>query len=86
MNVYPRETVEFLPVTVTVDGAPLTTGVEFTVTTDIARPANWAAPTVLEGAIGVMITGLAVGTYRVWAKVTDSPEIPVIECGAFRVT
>lgn len=27
----------------------------------------------------------APGTYRVWAKVTDSPEIPILKCGSFTV-
>ncbi len=38
-------------------------------------------------AIGVMVAGtaLGVGTFEVYAKVTDSPEIPVLNCGSFRI-
>ena len=83
---YPRETIEFQPVTVTVDGVAVTTGVEFCVVSAGARPGTWAAPTTIGGKIGVMITGLAPGMYEVWAQITSNPEIPVIDCGTFSVT
>ena len=86
MNVYPRETVEFQEVTVTVDGAPVTTGVAFAVVEDGARPATWSPAEVIGSKIGVMVAGLIPGRYRVWAQVTSSPEIPVIDCGPFQVT
>jgi hypothetical protein len=85
-NYYPRETVEFQAVTITVDGEPVTEGVEFCVTPDGERPDTWKAPTTLDAKIGVMVQGLAVGNYRVWAKILSNPEIPVVECGYFRVT
>ena len=85
-NFYPRESVEFIPVTVTVDGASVSAGVEVCVTTRSARPVDWADPVELEGQIGVMTGGQDPGTYTVWARVTDNPEIPVIECGTYRIT
>jgi hypothetical protein len=83
---YPRETVEFQPVVVTVDGATVTTGVTFAVLAPGNRPVTgWAAATTLGGKIGFMITGMAPAIYAVWAKVASSPETPVIYCGTFRV-
>lgn len=86
MTTIPRESVEFVPVTVTVDGATVTTGVELAVVQDGERPTVWAAPVTLSGQIGVMTGTYAVGTWRVWARVTSNPEVPVVDCGYFRVT
>ena len=83
---FPRETVEFLPVTVTVDGAAVTTGVTFAVVTLGTRPTTFVAPTTLGGKIGVMVGGYAAGYWQVFAKVVSSPETPVIDCGYFSVT
>ena len=86
-NIYQRETVEFQPVLITLDGAQVTTGVEFAVIIPSARPvsSNWANATTLDGDIGFLVQNLAVGTWNVWARITDSPEIPVINCGSFAV-
>jgi hypothetical protein len=83
---YPRETIEFQPVTVTVDGAAVTTGVQLCVVPHGARPTGWAAPVTLDGKIGVMVEGLTPGLYDIWAQITSSPEIPVIDCGIISVT
>lgn len=85
-NRYPRETVEFQAVTVTVDGATVTSNVEFCVINRTARPTTWAAATTLEGRIGIMVEDYEPGIYAVWARITDSPEIPVLKCGEFTVT
>lgn len=86
MNIYPRETVEFAPITVKVDGIVTTTGIQFTITAKSARPTIWTDAVLLGGKTGVMITGLAVGLYRIWAKVTSSPETPVLDCGLLKIT
>jgi hypothetical protein len=88
INNYPRESVEFQPILITLDGTPFTTAadIEVSITAQNARPSTWIASTSLNGEIGVMIQNLAVGTYLVWARITDSPEIPVINCGAFAVS
>jgi hypothetical protein len=87
-NVYPRESVEFQPVLVTQDGVAITTGVEFAVIKPTARPtdADWFAATLLQGATGFLTGTYGVGIWKVWAQVTDSPEIPVIDCGTFQVS
>jgi hypothetical protein len=84
---FQRETLEFLPVVVTVDGDPVTDGVEIAVTDTTSRPEDWEPAATLGDAIGVMVDGatLGVGTFRVFARVTDAPEVPVVDAGTFRV-
>ena len=86
VNAYPRESVEFQPVTVTRDGVSVTSGLSFAVVIDGARPTTFTAAATLEGRVGVMLSGLAAGTYRVFARLDASPETPVIDCGYFYVT
>lgn len=85
-NTYPRETVEFQPVTVTVDAVAVTTGVTFALVADGTRPVTFNTATALGGKIGVMLTGLAPGSWRIYAKVTSAPETPVIDCGVIFIT
>jgi hypothetical protein len=85
-NAYPRESVEFQPVIVTRDDEALTTGVSFAIVPDGDRPTTFTAATVLDGRVGVMIQGLARGTYRIFAQVDNAPEVPVIDCGYFYIT
>ena len=82
----PRESTEFIPVEVTVDGAAVTTGVQFAVIGRNERPSVWTAPVTLGGKIGVMVGGYAPGDYYVWARIQGSPEVPVIAAGSFRVS
>lgn len=82
----PRETVEYIPVIVTVNGVVTTTGVEFAVVIDGSRPSTWTAAVVVEGATFVLVTGLTPGQWRIWARVSAAPETPVIECGYITVT
>ena len=86
LNALPRETVEFLPVPITVGGVAVLTGVTFAVVAEGTRPATWVAPTTLDDEIGVMVSGFAPGYWRVFAKVASSPETPVIDCGYFQIT
>jgi len=85
MITLPRETLEFIPVNITVDGVPVTAGVKVCVTPGTARPTVWDDPVVLGDEIGVMTTDHTPGTYRVWAQITSSPEIVVVECGTFEL-
>ena len=87
-NIYPRESVEFQPILVTLDGVKVTTGVETAVLVPSARPtsSSWSTAYSLNGDVGVLIQNLATGTWNVWARITDSPEIPVINCGSFVVS
>lgn len=87
-NIYPRESVEFQPILVTLDGVAITTGVETQITTPASRPSStgWITAATLNGDIGTMVSSLAVGSWTVWARITDLPEIPVINCGTFAVS
>jgi hypothetical protein len=85
---FQRETYEFQPINVTVNGSAVTTGVEVAIVELGARPSTWGTVTTIGTAIGVMVSGTAlggVGTFEVYAKVTDSPEVPVLNCGTFRI-
>lgn len=82
----PRETLEFLPITVTVDGQEVTAGVKVCVVTGRNRPTEWVDPVELDGKIGVLTEGHAPGTYKVYAQITDAPEIPVVLCGSYTLT
>lgn len=84
-NAYPRESVEFQPVKVTQDGMVVTTGLSFAVVRDGTRPVTFTPATVLDDEPGVMLSGLAAGTYRIYAQLTAGVEIPVIDCGYFYV-
>lgn len=84
-NAYPRETVEFQPVSVTRDGAAVSTGLAFAVVPDGARPATFTPAVVVDGKTGVMVSGLAAGTYRIFAQITAGAETPVIDCGYFYI-
>lgn len=86
MPSYPRETIEFQPVSISVNGVVVTTGIEYAVTTDGARPLVWNIPTILDGKTGFMVQGQPPGTYTVWARVTANPETVVINCGQYVVT
>lgn len=83
---YPRETVEFLAVPVTVNGTLVTSNVTFAVVRKGTRPAiTFEDAITLEGKIGIMIEGMVPGVWQVYAKVHSNPEIPVIDCGSFTV-
>ena len=84
---FQRETYEFLPVEVTANGTAVTTDVTFAVVEMGARPDTFGTAVTIGTAIGVMVDGptLGVGTFSVFARVESSPEIPVIDCGTFRV-
>jgi hypothetical protein len=85
-NRYPRETVEFTPITVTVDGVPVVDDVEIAITPMGERPTTWQPAPVLGGRIGVMISALDPGWHTAWARVASSPETPVIELDSFEIT
>lgn len=82
----PRESVEFVPLTVTLDGKPVNQGIELATTQGSARPTVWAPATVLDGKAGLVIDGLPVGEHIVWVRVSSAPEAPVLRCARIRIT
>lgn len=70
-----------------VGGAVITTGIEYAVTSERgARPTVWTAPTILENKTGIIIDQYVPGDYVLWARITSSPEKPVLTVGQFRIT
>lgn len=87
MSDYPRESIELVPVTVQIDGAPVTEGFTLALTAGRDRPSAWVAPTVIGASVGWLLDGtLAPGTYSLWAKVVAAPETPVIDLGRIAIT
>jgi hypothetical protein len=86
VNAYPRETVQFQEVVVTQNSLTLTSGLSFAVVKDGERPDVFTPAVSLEGKLGVTLTGLGAGTYRIYAQFAADPEIPVIDCGYFYIT
>lgn len=85
-NAYPRESVEFQPVKVTHGGLLITTGLEFSIVPDGERPTEFTPAASVAGNTGVMVSGLDVGTYRIFARISTAQEVPVIDCGYFYIT
>ena len=83
---YPRESVEFLPVTLTLDGVAYTGGFEVCIRPYDTRPTGWVAAETVDGVKGIMVSGLTPGLYTVWARVSDNPETPVVDCGFVLIT
>lgn len=93
-NVYPLGSIEFQPILVTRDNVVITSGVSFAVIALNTAPASadWFSATVLptaaypSGATGFLTGSYAAGTWAVWAKISDSPETPIINCGTFQIS
>lgn len=75
---FPRETVEYLPLTTQVDGEDTDT-YQVAVVPRNTRPTAWSAAPYL-------ITGLTPGTYHVYVRVSDTPETPVVDVGPIVIT
>ena len=89
-----RDSVEYVKVPVTApDGSDLSTqAVSIAVIDATARPVtgdwktgSWDGNTA-KVLIGPGALPLAPGNYKVWVKVTDSPEVPVLVAGTITVT
>jgi hypothetical protein len=85
-NRYPRESVELVPLTVTEDGVPTLTYTTALVV-DGTRPTTWTPPVTVDADTGVMIGAVStVGQWRIFVKVSDSPEVPVVDLGTITRT
>lgn len=82
----PRESVEFLPVPVTVSGGEVTNFQTAITPAGTARPTVWTNAVILGADAGVMIQNLTPGTYKVWAKITAGFEVIVVHVGNVVVT
>jgi len=83
MNVaIPRESIEFVETTVTVNGVAVVTGVTIAVVARGVRPTVFVAPTTLNGKIGYLTPVVALpAEFDIWAKVVSAPETPVVSLG-----
>lgn len=81
MSEFARESVEFQGVRVRVDGQEVTVGVELCIIPAGDRPTVWLTPTVVDGKQGIMVQNLQPGQYRIWYRITSTPEtvIDVVE-------
>lgn len=84
-NVYPRETDEFVRVAVSVNRAPVTSGVAIAIVPDGQRPVSYTPALIKEGNTGFRLRNLAAGIWHVYARVVLVDETPVIDCGRFEV-
>lgn len=82
----PRESAEWWPFTVTVNGTTVTTGVETALTPMTARPITWMPATVRDGKTLIRIAGLTPSTYRAWARITRSDETAVVDLGYISIS
>lgn len=84
---YPRETKEFIHPVVMRDGSEVLDNLKFAIVPDDgSRPITWVDPTIVDTKPVVLIDHMAPGYYRLFAQITDSPEIPVVDCGSFYIT
>jgi len=84
--VLPRETKELIPVEVTVDGVPTTTGVKFAIVPPDQRPTTWVSATVIDSQTLVQVESLTTGEYTVYAQVTNGTELAVLKAGILLIT
>ena len=83
--VFQRETDDWLPAPVTIDGVNVISGVSYCITLRGVRPVTFTASVLRTDRIGVKVTGLSVGTYDVYARVSAPPDLPVIKIGMFYI-
>lgn len=86
--IYPKETKEFQPFQVELNGVVVTEGVKVAVIRPATRPValDWDDPVVLTtGGLAVLINALDVGSWNVWAQVTAGDEVVVMLCGDFKI-
>jgi hypothetical protein len=83
VNEYLKESLEFQAVPVTLNGVVVTTGIQYSVVTYGSDPSTFTNASTLSGQTGFYVGSYAPGNWHVYAKITSSPEVPVIDCGDF---
>ncbi|HEY0249723.1 MAG TPA: hypothetical protein VGC45_15840 [Gryllotalpicola sp.] len=86
---YPRGSIELVPITVLLNGVLISDGVELAVV-PVGTPlpiTSWAPLDHAGEAVGRLLTGDETpGGYLVYARVTDTPEKPIIRAGSISIT
>lgn len=85
----PRESKEWCPFSVKLNGVPIFVDVEVAVLRVDVRPTElmWLAdpPELVDGSLVIMTGTYAVGDWYIWARVKSNPEETVVLCGKFNV-
>lgn len=77
---YPRESVEYIYVSVEDAGTPVTDGVSIAVTAGGTRPTTFTPAVQTSAGLGYKLPGdLTPGVYRVFVQITADDETPVLE-------
>lgn len=82
---------EYLYVDLTADQSLVDQTVEVAITTGVAdavwQPAEWQGQAGLSRSARILLDGtLAAGRYNVFVRLTDLPEVPILNAGKLRVT
>lgn len=87
MNIYERESKEFLRAIVQKGKQVLTADIFFAVVgiNDRPKEEDWFPALVMDGRTGLLVENYPVGTHMVWARIIDEPEDVVKRLGMFRV-
>lgn len=88
---YPRESVEYVFFKqLTIDGQAPSGVIEYAMTRgSVLRPEedDWGQVVSVSGKYAFLLPGnLEPGSYKVWVRPENSPEMPVIEAGYIRIT
>lgn len=88
VNYYERESVELLKITLKKDNVPITSNVFLALVDSDERPdsGDWV-PAIMttDNKCGIIVSGLPVNTYTVWARVTATPEDAVFQVGTVKI-
>ena len=86
-NRYPSDTSEWAAVVVTVNDVVVTTSVEFAIQpTGSTADKTWVTAVIRDGKTGLDIADLTPGFWDISARVTDAPDVIVIDCGTIEMT
>lgn len=86
MKVYPRGSVEFHEIPLSNGDTPILPTSVAATPWNIHPTTEWASPAAIGGLRGLMVGSYEPGYYRTWARVTSTPETPVVESEPFTIT
>ena len=84
-DLYPSQTVEYVPIPILASGVAVTTGVSFSVVPNLKPPGTWTPAVMVNGQTCWLLSGFTPGVYRKWAQVIAGAETAVIDCGTLTV-
>ncbi|HEY8294714.1 MAG TPA: hypothetical protein VIG41_05200 [Micrococcaceae bacterium] len=84
-DLYPSQTVEYVPQPITEHGTIITTGVQFSIVPNGQPPGSWTPAVIQDGTTCFLLSGKTPGLYRKWAQVTAGAEVAVLDCGTLTV-